>query len=120
MIIDNSGNCFLAFVALETYSMSFENRLCADDERQRINEAKECELAATQMKIKFVEKRSRKGLPKGCYFLIENDLIYFNTHLSGSKSTIAQQVCKGIGKEFEHRLNSVSMITFDCFIIWAE
>ena len=87
--------------------MSLKNRLCTDDERQRINDADECESAATQMKIEFRDKRNRIGFPKGCYVLIDNTVIYFNTHFSGSKSDIAQQVCKGIGKKFELMLNSV-------------
>ena len=96
--------------------MSLHNRLCADNERQRIIDADECKLAATQMKIDFKDKRSRKSLPKGCYFLIRNGLIYSNIHISGSKSDSAQQVCKGIGKKFDLMINSVSI----CFIVLAK
>ena len=83
--------------------MSGTNKLCKCSDKhscnprnfdQPIHDVDECKQAALSIGKKFKDSRNRPGFPKGCYFLRDNDQMYFNTNSVGRKSTNAEQVCK--------------------------
>ena len=76
--------------------MSGKNQLCSHDQKQAIDSIEDCKAAANSFHGKsFKDSRNKHMYPKGCYFLIDNGLIYFNTHSTGSKSDHAKPICKG-------------------------
>ena len=89
--------CYLYFP--ETYTMSGINRLCSHHLRA-VTDEEECKKAAKMMAYVFIEPRNRTTFPPGCYFLNENENIYFNTYGKspfGRISKDAEQVCKSKG-----------------------
>ena len=66
----------------------------------RIDEEEECKLATKKLEKDYVNARSNKGFPKGCYFLHDNNKAYFNTHKTGSKAKNAEQICKLEGNNY--------------------
>lgn len=83
----------------ETYKLSGKNRLCTRH-LHAVTDMEECKMAAKKMAYKFVEPQNRAMFPPGCYFLNENEQVYFNTHEHypyGRKSMDAEQICKSKG-----------------------
>ena len=85
------------------YSMSGTNELCKCLDKQvcdtrhhdqPIYDVEECKRAALSLGEIFKDSRNKAGFPKGCYFLRDNDRIYFNINKVGRKSLTAEQVCK--------------------------
>ena len=75
-------------------------RLCYQNDLMRIDKEEECKLATEKLEKEYVNTRSKKGFPKGCYFLHHNQKSYFNTHKTGSKSEQAEQICKLQGNNY--------------------
>ena len=75
-------------------------RLCTQNDLMSIDKEDECKLATEKLEKQYVNARSNKGFPKGCYFLLDNSKAYFNTHKTGSKSTNAEQICKLQGNNY--------------------
>ena len=87
--------------------MSGRNQLCTRH-LQGVMDLEECKKAAKMMAYVFIEPRNRTKFPPGCYFLNENENVYFNTHKNwpyGRKSYLAEQICKVKGSN-----NSLSFI----------
>ena len=79
--------------------MSGTNELCSFN-KKGVNDLEECKMAATKMAYVFQEARDRGMMPPGCYFLPENEKVYFNTHNNypyGRKSRVAKQICESKG-----------------------
>ena len=86
--------------------MSGKNRLCSYDRKQAIENAEDCKAAANSFHGKsFKDSRNKPMYPKGCYFLVSNGNIYFNTDSTGSKSRHAEQICKGENKSLSIIIN---------------
>ena len=78
-----------------TYSMSGVSKHCSDHQQQMIDNEDECRIAANSFPENYKNSRNKSMYPKGCYVLRDNNNIYFNTHSTGSKSSRAEQICKG-------------------------
>ena len=72
--------------------MSGKDQLCRDN--QSIDDMNACKKAATFLGKQFKESINRRIFPKGCYLILFNDNVYFNTHSNGRKSNDAEQICK--------------------------
>ena len=77
--------------------MSNANQLCYGN-RQNVDNLEECKFAGKKLGYEFKDKRKKVGLPGGCYYYIDNNIIHFNTHPTGKSSPDAKQICKMKGK----------------------
>ena len=80
-----------------TYSMSETTQLCSGN-HQNVDNVEECKLAGKKLGYGFKDSRKKDSLPKGCYYLVQNNIFYFNTHSTGKSSNLAKQICKMKGK----------------------
>ena len=83
----------------ETYTMSGKNRLCSRHNKG-VTKLEECKMVAKIKAYIFSAKRDTETRPPGCYFLNENEQVYFNTRKNypyGRKSYVAEQICKSKG-----------------------
>ena len=78
--------------------MSEKGQLCSLDHRHGIFDLEECKIAANETNSKFKDARHRPLYPKGCYYLTQNNNIYFNTDTAGQANRATRQVCKQEGK----------------------
>ena len=71
--------------------MSGRNQLCSLG--QHISEQEECEEAAKYLGKEFKDSRNKVVFPKGCYYLYQNSIVYFNTNPWGNANWLAEQIC---------------------------
>ena len=77
--------------------MSTTNQLCFGN-RPNVDNVEECKFAGKKLGYAFKDTRKKEMFPVGCYYLLENNNIYFNSHSIGKSSSIAKQICKMEGK----------------------
>ena len=64
-------------------------------ENGMINYLSECQKAAEQLNLSFVEEEEEKYYPGGCYVVDTN--VYYNKDLTGTSQEISRPIC-GQGK----------------------
>ena len=68
------------------------NELCTSTES--IDTLEECKAAINSLGLNFTLTESKVQYPKGCYAYNGGPNSYWNTHISGGKSSPGHPICK--------------------------
>ena len=78
------------------YALVGFGKLCMESRLPILADFKECKSAAKFYDKTFAAIETDHNYPKGCY-VEKYDYVYFNSHQIGSKSSLANPICKQKG-----------------------